>query len=55
MDYPYQFVPDEVRVTDELEISEEERALLYQRNAEQLFKLKYGAEPEGVRAPSPNR
>ena len=39
MDYPYQFVPEEVKVTDELPIGEEERALLYQRNAERLFKL----------------
>jgi len=40
MDYPYQFVPEEVKVTDELPISEEERVLLYQRNAERLFRLK---------------
>jgi len=40
MDYPYQFVPEEVKVTDELPIGEEERALLYQRNAERLFRLK---------------
>jgi 5-carboxyvanillate decarboxylase len=40
MDYPYQFVPEEVKVTDELPISEEERALLYQGNAERLFRLK---------------
>jgi 2,3-dihydroxybenzoate decarboxylase len=39
MDYPYQFVPDEVKVTDELAISEEDRALLYQKNAETVFKL----------------
>jgi len=39
MDYPYQFVPEEVRVTDEMEISEAERKLLYQTNAEKLFKL----------------
>ncbi|HEX6397465.1 MAG TPA: amidohydrolase family protein [Steroidobacteraceae bacterium] len=39
MDYPYQFVPDEVKVTDELAISEEDRALLYQKNAERVFKL----------------
>src|SRR5205085_6219022 len=31
MDYPYQFVPEEVKVTDELPIGEDERALLYQR------------------------
>jgi 5-carboxyvanillate decarboxylase len=39
MDYPYQFVPEEVKVTDELPIGEDERALLYARNAERLFKL----------------
>jgi 2,3-dihydroxybenzoate decarboxylase len=39
MDYPYQFVPEEVKVTDELAISDEARALLYQRNAERLFRL----------------
>jgi 2,3-dihydroxybenzoate decarboxylase len=39
MDYPYQFVPEEVKVTDELPISEEERTLLYQTNAERVFKL----------------
>jgi len=39
MDYPYQFVPEEVKVTDELAIGEAERTLLYQTNAERLFKL----------------
>ena len=39
MDYPYQFVPEEVRVTDELPIGEDQRTLLYARNAERLFKL----------------
>ena len=39
MDYPYQFVPEEVKVTDELPISEESRTLLYRTNAERLFKL----------------
>jgi 5-carboxyvanillate decarboxylase len=39
MDYPYQFVPDEVQVTDNLPISDEHRAMLYQGNAEQVFKL----------------
>ena len=40
MDYPYQFVPEEVKVTDELPISEEQRTMLYRTNAERLFKLK---------------
>jgi 2,3-dihydroxybenzoate decarboxylase len=39
MDYPYQFVPEEVRVTDELPISDADRKKLYQSNAEQVFKL----------------
>ena len=39
MDYPYQFVPEEVRVTDEMPITAEQRKLLYQTNAERLFKL----------------
>ena len=39
MDYPYQFVPEEVKVTDELPVSDEVRRMLYQTNAERLFKL----------------
>jgi 5-carboxyvanillate decarboxylase len=39
MDYPYQFVPEEVKVTDELPISAADRTKLYQRNAERVFKL----------------
>jgi len=39
MDYPYQFVPEEVKVTDEIPITEAQRKLLYQTNAERLFKL----------------
>ena len=39
MDYPYQFVPEEVKVTDELPVSEEVRSALYRSNAERLFKL----------------
>jgi 2,3-dihydroxybenzoate decarboxylase len=39
MDYPYQFVPEEVKVTDELPVSEKTRVLLYQSNAERVFKL----------------
>ncbi len=39
MDYPYQFVPEEVKVTDEMAISAAQRKLLYQTNAERLFKL----------------
>jgi len=39
MDYPYQFVPEEVKVTDELAVGEAERKLVYQTNAERLFRL----------------
>jgi 5-carboxyvanillate decarboxylase len=39
MDYPYQFVPEEVKVTDELAISEADRKKLYQTNAERVFRL----------------
>jgi 2,3-dihydroxybenzoate decarboxylase len=39
MDYPYQFVPEEVAVTDRLPISDEDKRKFYQLNAERLFKL----------------
>jgi 5-carboxyvanillate decarboxylase len=39
MDYPYQFVPEEVAVTDTLPIKDSEKKMLYQTNAEKLFKL----------------
>lgn len=39
MDYPYQFVPEEVRVTDELPISNTDREKLYRKNAERVFRL----------------
>ena len=39
MDYPYQFVPAEVRVTDDLPISDAEKRKLYQTNAEAVFKI----------------
>src|SRR5688572_24450479 len=39
MDYPYQFVAEEVKVTDELPIGEADRKKLYQLNAEKVFKL----------------
>lgn len=39
MDYPYQFVPDEVRVTDNLPISDADKKKLYQSNAERVFSL----------------
>ncbi len=39
MDYPYQFVPEEVAVTDNLPISDTDKKMLYQSNAERVFKL----------------
>jgi len=39
MDYPYQFVPEEVRVTDDLPLSLEDKRKLYQLNAERVFRL----------------
>jgi 2,3-dihydroxybenzoate decarboxylase len=39
MDYPYQFVPEEVKVTDELAIADEDKRKLYQTNAERVFRL----------------
>jgi 2,3-dihydroxybenzoate decarboxylase len=38
-DYPYQFVPEEVDVTDELPIASEDLVAFYQTNAERVFKL----------------
>jgi 2,3-dihydroxybenzoate decarboxylase len=38
-DYPYQYVPEEVRVTDNLPISEDDKKKLYQTNAERVFGL----------------
>ena len=39
MDYPYQFVPEEVTMQDELSISPADKKRFFQTNAEQLFKL----------------
>ncbi len=39
MDYPYQFVPEEVKVTDDLPISDADKKKLYQTNAEKVFGL----------------
>ncbi len=39
MDYPYQFVPEEVNVTDELPIGYEDLKAFYQTNAERVFRL----------------
>jgi 5-carboxyvanillate decarboxylase len=39
MDYPYEFEPHEVQITDELSISDEAKLKLYQTNAERIFHL----------------
>jgi 5-carboxyvanillate decarboxylase len=39
MDYPYQFVPEEVRVTDNLPINDADKAKLYEQNARLVFRL----------------
>ena len=39
MDYPYQYVPDEVRVHDLLDISDTAKRKLMQTNAQRLFGL----------------
>lgn len=39
MDYPYQFVPSEVDVTDNLPIGDKEKKAFYQTNAETVFSL----------------
>lgn len=40
MDYPYQYVPDEVRTQDALPLSDADKRKFFQSNAEALFKLK---------------
>jgi 2,3-dihydroxybenzoate decarboxylase len=39
MDYPYQFVPDEVRLMDNLDITDAQKKKFFQTNAERWFKL----------------
>jgi 2,3-dihydroxybenzoate decarboxylase len=39
MDYPYQFVPAEVEVHDNLPISDADKKKLFQTNAEKVFNL----------------
>ena len=39
MDYPYQFIPEEVKMTDELPISDADKKKLFQTNAEKAFSL----------------
>ncbi len=37
MDYPYQFVPDEVRLLDAMDMPQERKVKFFQANAEALF------------------
>ncbi len=39
MDYPYQFVPEEVAICDALPMSDVDKKKFFQTNAEKLFKL----------------
>ena len=39
MDYPYQYVPEEVQAMDNLAISKEAKKKFFQTNAERWFKL----------------
>lgn len=39
MDYPYQYVPEEVEAMDALAISEDEKVSFYETNARRVFKL----------------
>jgi 2,3-dihydroxybenzoate decarboxylase len=39
MDYPYQYVPDEVKVLDALPIGDLDKAKLFQLNAERVFRM----------------
>ncbi|HSI59158.1 MAG TPA: amidohydrolase family protein [Ideonella sp.] len=39
MDYPYQYVPEEVSAMDALPLSDEHRKMFFQTNAETVFKL----------------
>ena len=46
MDYPYQYVPEEVQVTDDLPISDADKQKFYRLNAERVF----GIEPSRASA-----
>jgi 2,3-dihydroxybenzoate decarboxylase len=39
MDYPYQYVPDEVAAMDAMPLTGAEKAAFFQLNAEKLFNL----------------
>jgi 2,3-dihydroxybenzoate decarboxylase len=52
MDYPYQYEPDEVTATDNVQISKADKKKLFQTNAEKLFGL---GEAKGLHITSPAR
>jgi 2,3-dihydroxybenzoate decarboxylase len=52
MDYPYQYVPDEVTAHENLPLSEQERADLFQRNAERVFGLNEAAKTAEAQRPA---
>jgi 2,3-dihydroxybenzoate decarboxylase len=39
MDYPYQYLPEEVTAHENLPITTQEKAALFQTNAERVFRL----------------
>jgi 2,3-dihydroxybenzoate decarboxylase len=39
MDYPYQYVAEEVTAMDNLPLSGEQKKMFFQTNAERIFKL----------------
>jgi 2,3-dihydroxybenzoate decarboxylase len=39
MDYPYQFVPEEVKICDALPMSDLDKQKFFQTNAEKLFNI----------------
>lgn len=49
MDYPYQFVPEEVTVCDNLPMSEQDKRKFFQTNAETLFDIRPERPAENVR------
>jgi len=45
MDYPYQYLPSEVTVSDELPMSDADKKMFFQSNAERLFRIEMGSGP----------
>jgi 2,3-dihydroxybenzoate decarboxylase len=39
MDYPYQYVPEEVTAMDQLPLSPEQKQQFFEGNAQRIFKL----------------